>query len=205
MTDLTKLRLRNFPKPFKALALGYLSALSLAYVYGLANIALVVGLSPRDIAIHYYGAAEKIKVEKAAGEEALVLDQVGEQQVQVPQPSLKNIVTEGHFHLFGMSSFFFGLALLGLFTGIPEKWKMVMVGLPFIVIIVDNLSFLRGCGVLSSSKFFIRKRSNHEIDFLGRCVYGVLCNSGRIRKFAGLFENGTQGYGPTFTRNLHVE
>ena len=63
-------------------------------------------------------------------------------EAPVLRPSLKRLVSEGHFHLFGMTSFFFGLTFIGLFTSIREKWKMIMVGIPFLAVIVDNLSFL---------------------------------------------------------------
>jgi hypothetical protein len=134
-------RLRNFPVSAKALALGYLMALSLSYVYAIANIALVIGLSPKDIAIHYYGSDQKITTENP-GEQSLDLNAPPAQPASLPQPSLKNIVTEGHFHLFGMTSFFFGLTILGLFTGVKERWKAIMVSGPYFAVVVDNLSFM---------------------------------------------------------------
>lgn len=126
--------------------MGYCFALGFAYLYAISNIALVVGLTPKDIAVHYYGSAEKESTTpKALGEEALDLDNLEEIPPAAesrPKPSLKNLVAEGHFHLFGMSSFFFGLAVLGLFTSVPEKAKALMVGLPFFLVVVDNLSFM---------------------------------------------------------------
>jgi hypothetical protein len=148
--DLFKFRLRNAPKHAKILVIGFLGALSLAYIYALANVALVVGWTPRDIAIHYYGAPEVIRAEKsepsqAAGEEVLDLDKMD----QVPpvqeigtRPSFKNLVAEGHFHLFGMTSFFFALTLLGLFVEASDSTKIVLLGTPYAAIILDNLSFM---------------------------------------------------------------
>jgi hypothetical protein len=111
--------------------------LGLAYIYAIGNIALVVGLSPRDIAIHYYGAENVIKAEQsqqASGEAEFSLDDVGSEASAAteapklgPRPSFKNLVQAGHFHLYGMTSFFFGLTLIGL---------------PYISIALDNLSFM---------------------------------------------------------------
>jgi hypothetical protein len=135
-------RLRQFPRPAKTLALGYILTIGLAYVYGLLNIAMVVGFTPKQIAIHYYGSDKVIAAKAAGAEESLNLDAVEEAAEVKPQPSFKNLVSEGHFHLFGMASFFFALTLLGLFTDVPEKWKIALVGVPYISIILDNLSFL---------------------------------------------------------------
>ena len=59
-----------------------------------------------------------------------------------PRPSFKNLVAEGHFHLFGMTSFFFGMTLLGLFTSVPDRYKAILLGLPYLSIVADNLSFM---------------------------------------------------------------
>jgi hypothetical protein len=140
-------RLRNAPPALKIMTAGYLLCLGLAYVYAIGNIALVVGLSPKDVAIHYYGAEKAIESDKkeASGEEALDLDAPAETPAKPdlgPRPSFKNLVQEGHFHLFGMTSFFFGLTLLGLFTSLREPYKSVFVGLPYVAIAADNLSFM---------------------------------------------------------------
>lgn len=144
-TELLKLRLRNAPVPIKAMVIAYLAAISLAYVYALGNIALVIGLTPKAIAVHYYGAAEKVVEEKsAAGEEELNLDGLAsEKKVEIgARPSFKNLVAVGHFHLFGMASFFFGMVLMGLFTSLSLKAKTWAVSMPFVAVIVDNLSFM---------------------------------------------------------------
>jgi hypothetical protein len=138
-------RLRNAPLPVKVFALAYLCVLSVGYLYAMANIALVIGFTPKDIAVHYYGSAEEIKPKASpTGEQPLDFDQLSAEAkvVEHPRPSLKNLVQEGHFHLFGMSSFFFGLCLIGLFTGGSDRAKAFMVGLPFAAVLVDNLSFL---------------------------------------------------------------
>lgn len=139
------LRLRNAPTPIKALALSYVIALSLAYIYALGNIALVVGLTPKAIAIHYYGAETKI-TEKAtsSGEQELNLDAVETEKKDElgPRPSFKNLVAEGHFHLFGMTSFFFGLTVLGLFTSLSVRAKTWAVTIPYVTVILDNISFM---------------------------------------------------------------
>jgi hypothetical protein len=134
------------------MAAGYILCLGLAYIYAIGNIALVVGLSPRDIAIHYYGAENVIKAEQtqqASGEAEFSLDDVGSEASAAeeapkfgPRPSFKNLVQAGHFHLYGMTSFFFGLTLLALFTSLAEPWKTVFIGLPYIAIALDNLSFM---------------------------------------------------------------
>jgi hypothetical protein len=140
------LRLRNAPTAFKCFALGYVVAISLGYLYALGNIALVVGLTPKDIAIHYYGATTKITdTPVKSGEESLDLDELvtaAQELTPGPRPSFKALVGEGHFHLFGMSSFFFGLCLLALFTGIKEQLKGWLVGGTFIFIVLDNISFM---------------------------------------------------------------
>ncbi|MCB0394267.1 MAG: hypothetical protein KDD25_06895 [Bdellovibrionales bacterium] len=142
------IQLRNAPGPVRCLAGGYLFALSFAYAYAVLNIALVVGLTPREIAIHYYGSDKKVEAEKNkdAGEQELSFDDLEEGSSGAPAmqtaPSLKSLVAEGHFHLFGMSSFFFGLTLLGLFVGIGDKWKSILVFSPYVAVVIDNLSFL---------------------------------------------------------------
>ncbi|MEZ4871805.1 MAG: hypothetical protein R2827_06065 [Bdellovibrionales bacterium] len=143
--ELNKWQIKNWPKSFRVLAIGYLLSLSLAYAYALLNIALVVGLTPKDIMVHYYGSDQKIEVTTApSGEESFSFDELEDETKQkiIVQPSLKSLVAEGHFHLFGMTSFFFGLCLLALFTSVNEKLKCWMVGLPFFAVVVDNLSFL---------------------------------------------------------------
>ncbi len=146
MRDVFTLRLRNAPIAVKAMALGYVLALSLAYLYAIINIAIVIGLTPKHIAIHYYGSDVSMehKVQSdSAGEQSLDLNAVQEQpSVAANRPSFKNLIAEGHFHLFGMSSFFFGLTLMGLFTSLPEKWKIALVGAPYLAIIADNVSFM---------------------------------------------------------------
>lgn len=144
-TQISELRLRHAPRPFKALALGYLAALSIAYVYAIGNVILVVGLSPKEIAIHYYGSdVAIIELAPTSGEEELNLDAPTAEAPATPvhRPSFKNLVAEGHFHLFGMASFFFGLCVLGLFTSASDKAKTWLVGVPFFAVIVDNLSFM---------------------------------------------------------------
>lgn len=143
--QLQDVRLRNLPKHWKVFALGYLMALSLSYFYALVNIALVIGFTPKDIMIHYYGADKKIEIVSQANqsEEEFSLDDIEEKDVAIiAQPSLKTLVAEGHFHLFGMTSFFFGLCLLGLFTSVKAKTKVILMIMPFVTIVVDNLSFL---------------------------------------------------------------
>jgi hypothetical protein len=139
-------RLRNAPLAVKVMAAGFLLSLSLAYIYALGNIALVIGWTPRAIAVHYYGAEEVIRAEAVVqGEQSLDLDADSSEPAKPvlgPRPSFKNLVQEGHFHLFGMTSFFFALTWLGLFTAVPDKWKAVLVGVPYIAIIFDNLSFM---------------------------------------------------------------
>ena len=44
-----------------------------------------------------------------------------------PIPSFKSLVAEGHFHMFGMTSFFFGLTLIALFLEVGERRKAVLV------------------------------------------------------------------------------
>ncbi len=138
-------RLRNASMPAKVLICGFLISLGLAYVYAVANIALVVGLTPKDVAVHYYGA-DKVISEKPApvGEQSLDLEEVAELAKPAigPRPSFKNLVQEGHFHLFGMTTFFFILTFLALFTNLSDNSKAWAVGLPFFAVIVDNISFM---------------------------------------------------------------
>lgn len=60
----------------------------------------------------------------------------------LPVPTFKSLVGEGHFHLFGMTSFFFGLALIALFLEVSEWRKAVLSVTPFFAVIFDNLSLL---------------------------------------------------------------
>ncbi len=149
MEKIFDMKIRNFPNSAKVMVFGFLFSLSLAYMYAILNIAMVVGWTPRDIAVHYYGSEKLVKktVETPApsGEQELNLDAPVEQKAEVdlgPRPSFKSLVQEGHFHLFGMTSFFFCLTWLGLFLGISEKWKMILCGTPYISIVLDNLSFM---------------------------------------------------------------
>jgi hypothetical protein len=110
---------------------------------------LVVGWTPAHIAEHYHGSAKaNLNVEPkgaAGGETEFSLDEEVEAPVSdklAQRPSFKNLVATGHFHLFGMSSFFLGLCLLGIFTEIGEKLKTALMIVPFISIVLDNLSFL---------------------------------------------------------------
>lgn len=141
-------RLRNAPISAKMLVLGFLFSLSLAYLYAILNIAMVVGWTPKDIAVHYYGAAKVYEVTplpEPSGEQELDLDAITSTKPVDelgPRPSFKALVQEGHFHLFGMTSFFFCLTVLGLFTGLSEKWKATLVVTPYICIVVDNISFM---------------------------------------------------------------
>ncbi|MFN8845250.1 MAG: hypothetical protein ACK5V3_13580 [Bdellovibrionales bacterium] len=144
MQNIFNFKLRNAPPSAKVMVTAFLLSLGLAYVYAVANIALVVGLTPKDIAIHYYGAENVIQEVQTSAEESLDLDSLEtEKKVEIgPRPSFKNLVQEGHFHLFGMTTFFFLMTFLGLFTGIGEKAKMVLVGVPFVAIVFDNVSFM---------------------------------------------------------------
>jgi hypothetical protein len=148
MKDIFNLKIRNFPNSAKVMIFGFLFSLSLAYGYAILNIAMVVGWTPKDIAIHYYGAERVIKTPEktvSTGEESLNLDSLDQKEPEVdlgPRPSFKMLVQEGHFHLFGMTSFFFALTLLGLFTGISERNKILLCGTPYISIVLDNLSFM---------------------------------------------------------------
>lgn len=149
LRSITSCRLRNAPVSVKALAAGFLFAISLAYLYAIGNIVMVVGWTPRAIAIHYYGAEEVLQSEKNTispqGEQGLDLDAMATAPIENsigPRPSFKNLVQEGHFHLFGMTSFFFALTVLALFTDVSECKKAFLVGAPYVAIVFDNLSFM---------------------------------------------------------------
>ena len=150
LRNITSCHLRNAPSSVKALAAGFLFAISLAYLYAIGNIVMVVGWTPRAIAVHYYGAEEVLQSEKNTispqrGEQGLDLDAMAAAPVEKaigPRPSFKNLVQEGHFHLFGMTSFFFALTVLALFTDISERKKAFLVGAPYVAIVFDNLSFM---------------------------------------------------------------
>lgn len=140
-------KLRNAPSQVKFMVGGFLAALSLAYLYAVLNIALVVGWTPKDIAIHYYGASkrvESVKKPEAGAESEVNLDAIENNEVVDlgPRPSFKALVQEGHFHLFGMTSFFFCLTVVGLFTSITDRWKLYLCTSPYVAIVLDNLSFM---------------------------------------------------------------
>jgi hypothetical protein len=144
MGNIFNFKLRNAPPSAKVMVGGFLLSLGLAYVYAVANIALVVGLTPKDIAIHYYGAENVIEDVQASAEESLDLDAIEpEKKAEFGyRPSFKNLVQEGHFHLFGMTTFFFLLTFLGLFTDLTERTKTILVGVPFLAVVLDNVSFM---------------------------------------------------------------
>ncbi|WP_373048802.1 hypothetical protein [Vulgatibacter sp.] len=160
--------LRKLPWYAKVMITGYLIAIAGGYVYAMGNLALAVGLTPDDIVTHYYGneATQQHLREEAAGpkvaageavEEELDLDLGGDEEAApaaaaaaeaapeeeiLPIPSFKSLVGEGHFHMFGMTSFFFGLTLIALFLEVGEKRKAVLVLTPYVGILFDNLSML---------------------------------------------------------------
>lgn len=154
--------LRKLPWYAKWMITGYLIAIAGGYVYAMGNLALVVGLSPADIQQHYYGneATQQKLREEAAGpkvaageavEEELDLDLEGDdegaaaaavEEEILPIPSFKSLVGEGHFHLFGMTSFFFGLCFIALFLEVGEVRKGILCITPFFSILFDNLSLL---------------------------------------------------------------
>ncbi|MCB9094678.1 MAG: hypothetical protein H6621_06375 [Halobacteriovoraceae bacterium] len=147
MKDILSLRLRNLNKAGKVFVLGYLACISLGYLYALINVGQSVGFFPKQIAINYYGSDTKIEAPKEttgdSGEEEFSFDEVQETKAEeLVRPSFKKIIAEGHFHLLGMASFFFGLVLFGLFTGINENLKILAAGAPFVAIIFDNASFM---------------------------------------------------------------
>lgn len=153
--------LKKLPWYAKWMVTGYLLAIGCGYIYAMGNVALVVGMTHDDIARHYYGNdatqaklrsdAEGPKV--AAGEsQEEELDLFGDEgdtaeaaaveEDILPVPSFKSLVGEGHFHVFGMTSFFFGLALIALFLDVAEWRKAVLSVTPFFAVIFDNLSML---------------------------------------------------------------
>lgn len=146
MNSFWSFEFRNAPRPAKALALGYLMAISLAYVYALGHIMHAVGWTPAAIATHYYGAPDRIAeahVQETGEAEFSFDDEIAEPDVSMgARPSFRNLVATGHFHLFGMSSFFFGLTLLGLFVRLTDGWKSILVFMPYVAVVLDNLSFL---------------------------------------------------------------
>lgn len=81
---------------------------------------------------------------------AAVLDEAAELKeasaaapaIAAARPSFKNLVTQGHFHSLGMSSFFLGVCIIALFLRLPERLKIAIVVLPFVSIVLDNASFL---------------------------------------------------------------
>ncbi len=159
--------LRKLPWYAKWMITGYLIAIAAGYLYAMGNLALVVGLTPDEIQEHYYGneaTQQKLREEAqgpkvAAGEaveEELDLDLGGDdaaapaaaaaeavpEEEILPIPSFKSLVAEGHFHIFGMTSFFFGLCLIALFLEVGEVRKGILCITPFFAILFDNVSLL---------------------------------------------------------------
>lgn len=154
--------LRKLPWYAKWMVTGYLLAVGCGYIYAMGNVALVVGMTHDDIARHYYGneaTQAKLRADAqgpsvAAGEsqeEELDLDLEGDDSADtaaateeeiLPVPSFKSLVGEGHFHIFGMTSFFFGLALIALFLQVEDWRKGILAITPFFAVIFDNVSML---------------------------------------------------------------
>lgn len=147
MENIFSSSLRNFPGHVKFFAGSFLLAMGVAYIYALLNVAIVIGFSPKDVTEHYHGTVvnqeEATKIANE-GEMEIDLDAMDDKPVEPISTgwSFKNLVSAGHFHMFGMSTFFFGLCLLGLFVSIPNKIKSILVSLPFVLTILDNLSFM---------------------------------------------------------------
>jgi hypothetical protein len=97
--------LRYAPRPLKAVALGYLLSLGLAYAYGLLHLSMSIGYTPNEIAVHYRGFVAN-ETSNLPGEEEFSFDDMSDSVLGQPGVSVGSLISEGHFHLFGMSTFF---------------------------------------------------------------------------------------------------
>jgi hypothetical protein len=146
--------LKDLPRSAQLAVVSYLLCSGVGYAYALGNVALKVGVTPDQVAVHYHGGSEAVPAPAAApkkaapgGEEALDLDgdapvAAGATTHEVPAPSLASLVQEGHTHLFGQTSLFFAVVAVAMLLSIPERLKRVLAVVPFLAIVSDHLGFL---------------------------------------------------------------
>lgn len=155
-------KLADFPLAARVAVTAYLVTTGFGYNYAIANVVMKVGATPGAVAAHYGGGkvpnpeakkaleAPKSGPPKAAeGEEAFDLDKDEAEPppppppfIDLPAPSLGALVQEGHTHIFGMGSLFFGVVLCALFLSLAEPLKAVLAATPFFAIVLDHLGFL---------------------------------------------------------------
>ena len=146
-----QLRLAGAPLPWRLVATFFMLTAGTGYLFAISNVALSVGTSYSEEVRHYYGnpatraALEPAPPAEAPGmieEEALDLDaflaeEPAPEEEILAIPSLKSLVAEGHFHLFGHATLFFGTGVLVLMTGISDRLKSAIVIAPFAGSVLD--------------------------------------------------------------------
>ncbi len=145
-------RLAGLPLPARLLLTAVLMTLGTGYLFALTNVALKVGFTSDDVALHYYGNETSRKAlepapEAGAGEEEEALsfddlDAAVPDEPIVSVPTVEALVTEGHFHLFGYTSIFFLCGLVILFAALPLWLKNTLIVAPFAASVLDIWSML---------------------------------------------------------------
>jgi len=150
--------IRRLPVSMRVAATAYLWVTGLGYAYALSNVYFKVGITQPEIAAHYHGGTVSLRGQKnvsapqaapaASKEEDLNLDEAAAPVAaaptvqNIPAPSLEALVQEGHTHIFGQTSLFFGVVAIALLLRLSERLKAVLAALPFAAISLDHLGFL---------------------------------------------------------------
>ncbi len=144
-------RLIGATLPWRLVATFFMLTAGTGYLFAITNVALSVGTSYNEVVRHYYGnlatraALEPTDPTEPTGvveEEMLDLDAFLAEEPTADEeilaiPSLKSLVAEAHFHLFGHAALFLGTGLLVLMTGISDRLKSAIVIAPFAGSVLD--------------------------------------------------------------------
>ncbi len=159
-TNLQSIRLAGLTIPAKLLVTCILLTLGTGYLFALSNVALQIGFTNDEVALHYYGnetsraAIEALndrqtdaEESEIVEEEAFSFDDLDEADAEpeeaiVPVPSLGKLVAEGHFHLFGYTSIFALCGLIILFADLKRWLKNTLIVAPFAASVLDIWSML---------------------------------------------------------------
>ncbi len=101
----------------KVLISFFLIFVGLSYCLALVNIQNNMGLSYTGVVVHYRGDVKEA--------------------TDSPDLAFSKLIQEHHVHLFSLSILFLIIGLLFTFTNLPEFWKALFVGAPFVGMAMD--------------------------------------------------------------------
>ena len=151
-------RLSDLPLSVRVAVTAYLVVTGFGYTYALANVKLKVGMKPPEVLAHYRGGTVRVEQPKLPAPALATAAKSGEEEVNLdndaiaapeapkvitkPAPSIEALVQEGHTHIFGQTSLFFGVVACALLLSMKEKPKALLVAVPFLAIAMDHIGFL---------------------------------------------------------------